>query len=127
MLHALAGLQVVYISLQGNPRQINLRHIDFETLVLGDNVSSLIISDTSSHYNSDDNILAYCPNTTGYSGGNTAIIFINVAATFSCTVTLSCNLFTFGEGGFQFGKPFIQASDSGNHFHIFSSNQNINT
>ena len=118
---------MVYISLQGNPRQINLRHIDSKTLVLGDNVSSLIISDTSNHYNSDDNILAYRPHTTRFSGGNTAILFINLAAAFPCTSSLSCNLFTFGEGGFQFGKPFIQASDSGNHFRIFSSNQNINT
>ena len=91
---------------------------------MGNAIATLTISDPSNAYTSDNNVLAYHPNTTSYYGGNTAILFVNLNAAFPCDSAIVCNLFTFEEESFQFGKPFIQASDSGNHFHIFS---NMNT
>lgn len=77
-------------------------------------------------YTSSDNVLAYRPY---YGNTSTAIIFINLEAAIPCysanEITPVCNLFT--PDNFQTGKTFIQAADIGNHFQVFSKNQNIAT
>ena len=104
----------------GNPRQVYLKSFNAITFAVENTISTLTISNLSNAYISNDNVLAYYPNTTSYSGGNTAFLFINLIAAFPCnSAAIVCNLFTYEEENFQFGKPFIQASDSGNHFTMF--------
>ena len=124
-------MEILYISSSGTPRKVFLRSVDTSTLVVGRTFSILTIPNTSNSYTSDDNILAYRPNYSSNSGGNTAIIFINLEAAIPCyqvnRIGPACNLFTLEEESFQFGKAFIQAGDIGNHFRIFSNTQNIAT
>ncbi len=112
---------MLYIALTGNPRTVYLRSMSTATQEVGNLISSLTIPNSSNEYTSS-NGLAYRPS---YSGGNTAILFINLEATNRCHVVNRfgppCNLFTLEEGSFQYGKAFIQASDIGNDFRIFSS------
>ena len=122
---------MLYIILSGTPRTVSLRSMDSSTHVVGDYISRLIIPNISEDYTSDNSVLAYCPNYSSHSGGNTAIIFINLEAAIPCyegnEIEPACQLFTFEENSFQFGKAFIQASDIGNHFRFFNSSQNIAT
>lgn len=120
---------MVYIN--GKPNYAKVRKINPVTLLAVDGfLSEVTISNPSNEYTSSNNVLAYRPS---YSGGNTAILFVNLAAAFSnCGAIdnlegISCKLFTREEESFQFGKPFIQASNIGNHFHIFSNHENIAT
>ena len=122
---------MLYIILSGTPRTVSLRSMDSSTQVVGDYISRLIIPNISEDYTSDNSVLAYRPNYSSHSGGNTAIIFINLEAAIPCyqgnEIEPACQLFTFEENSFQFGKAFIQASDIGNHFRFFNSSQNIAT
>ena len=122
-------VKILHIALTGTPRTVRLSLINSSTQVVQDYISSLEIPNVSDSYTSDD--LAYRPNHSSHAGGNTAILFINLESVIPCyrhnQTPLACQLFTFGEGSFQFGQPFIQASDIGNHFYIFSSSQNIAT
>ncbi len=90
-----------------------------------------MISNVSNEYTSANNILAYRPNYSRHSGGNTAIVFINLEAAIPCyqanPIGPVCHLFTTEEDNFQSGKPFIQASDNGSYFHIFSDQYDITT
>ena len=114
-------IEIWYLGLIANPRQVRLRPISTANQHVGDFISTLIISNISNEYTSWNNILAYRPN---YSGGNTAIVFVDLEAVISCyqanPIGPACHLFTFEEESFQYGKPFIQASDNGSYFHIFS-------
>ena len=122
---------MLYIILSGTPRTVSLRSMDSSTQVVGDYISRLIIPNISEDYTSDNSVLAYRPNYSSHSGGNTAIVFINLEAAIPCyqgnEIEPACQLFTFEENSFQFGKAFIQASDIGNHFRFFNSSQNIAT
>ena len=123
---------MLYIGLGGTgPRTVRLRSIDSSTQAVEDEISTLTITNISEDYTSDNSALAYRPNFSSNSGGNTAIIFINLEAAIPCyrgnEIGPACQLFTLEEDGFQFGQPFIQASNIGNHFRIFSSSQNIAT
>ena len=124
-------LETLYIALAGTPRKVTLRSVTTSTQAVGDYLSTLTITNTSNDYTSDDNVLAYRPNYSSNSGGNTAIVFINLEAAIPCyqanQIGPACHLFTFEEDSFQFGKSFIQASDIGNYFHIFSNSQDIAT
>jgi hypothetical protein len=120
-------MKMVYIALTGTPRTVTLRSIDTSRLVVGDTLSTLIIPNTSVEYTSVDNILAYRPNYSSNSGGNTAIVFINMEVIVPCYqmhwLGPVCQLFTHEEESFQFGKAFVQASDIGNNFGIFTNTQ----
>ena len=120
---------MLYIVLTGTPRRVRLKLIDSPTQTGGDVISTLMIPNISEDYTSDNSVLAYRPNYSNHSGGNTAIIFINLEVAIPCyqvnEIEPVCQLFTLEEESFQFGKAFIQASDIGNHFSIFSSSQNI--
>jgi hypothetical protein len=122
-------MKMVYIAVYAIPRTIKVRSIDTSGQLVGHTFSTLIIPNTSVEYTSDDNILAYRPNYIRNSGGNTAIAFVNMEAVFPCyqanKIGPVCQLFTFENDRFQFGKTFIQASDIGNHLHIFSSSKDI--
>ena len=119
-------IKMVYIALTGHgtPRRVQLRSIDISTQAVQDYISTLTIHNISDNYTSND--LAYRPN---YSGGNTAIVFVNLETAFPCyrynQINPICQLITFEEDSFQFGKAFIQASDVGND--IFSNNHSITT
>ena len=122
---------MLYINLiPGTPRIIKLRSLNSSTQVVGDDISTLTITNISEDYTSDNRVLAYRPNYSSNSGGNTAIVFINLEAAIPCyrgnEIGPACQLFTFEENSFQFGKAFIQASDSGNDFRVFSSSQSEN-
>ena len=123
---------MVYIALSGTgQRTVVLRSMDSSTQAVGDTISTLTIINISEDYTSNNGVLAYRPNHSSHSGGNTAIVFINLEAAIPCyqrnQIGPACQLFTLEEDGFQFGKAFIQASDIGNHLRIFSSSQNIAT
>jgi hypothetical protein len=122
-----AVMKMVYINVNKIPR-VRVRSIDTSTQLVGDTFSLLTISNTSVEYTSVDNILAYRPNYSSNSGGNTAIAFVNMEAIFPCykqnQIGPVCQLFTYENDSFQFGKAFIQSSDIGNH--VFN-NQNITT
>ncbi len=126
-----AVVKLMYIGVNYIPRAIIVRSFDTSRQFVGDTFSTLTISNTSAEYTSDDNILAYRPNYSRNSGGNTAIVFVNLEAIFPCykqnQIGPVCQLFTFENDSFQFGKAFIQSSDFGNHVYIFSNNQNIAT
>ena len=121
-------MDMLYIALSGNPRTVYLRSMSTATEEVGNLISYLNIRSPS--HAASNNVLAYRPYHNSHSGGNTAILFINLEATNPCYVVNEfgppCNLFTLEEGSFQYGKAFIQASDIGNDFRIFSS-QNIST
>ena len=124
-------VKILHIALTGTPRTVRLSLINSSTQVVQDYISSLEIHNVSDSYTSND--LAYRPNYSSHSGGNTAILFVNLETVIPCyqhnqnLMGSACQLFTFEENSFQFGKAFIQASDIGNHFRIFSSSQNIAT
>ena len=131
-IHVCIVMEILYIALiSGTPRTLHLRSMDTSTQAVGHTFSTLTIQNTSNSYTSDDNILAYRPNYSSNSGGNTAIIFINLEAAIPCyqvnRIGPACNLFTLEEESFQFGKAFIQAGDIGNHFRIFSNSLFIAT
>ena len=129
IIHAV--VKILYIALTGTPRRVKLRSVDTSTQIAGDIISTLTIPNTSDNYTSYDNVLAYRPNHSSNSGGNTAIIFVNLEAAIPCyqynQIGPVCHLLTREEDSFQFGKSFVQASDIGNHFQIFSNNQFIAT
>ena len=116
-------VKILHIALTGTPRTVRLSLINSSTQVVQDYISSLEIHNVSDSYTSVD--LAYRPNHSSHAGGNTAILFVNLERVILCYqynhVAPACQLFTFEEGSFQFGQPFIQASDLGNHFIIFSN------
>ena len=123
---------MLYISLStGASRTVRLRSIDKSRQAVGNTISTLTIQNTSNAYTSGNNILVYRPNYSSNSGGNTAIIFINLEAAIPCyqanQIGAACNLYTLEEESFQYGKAFVQASDIGNNFRIFSSSQSIAT
>ena len=125
-------IEILYVSLTGTPRKVRLRSVDTSTQDVGHTFSTLTIQNISNAYTSDDNILAYRPNYSSHSGGNTAIIFINLEAAIPCYQANQltgqvCHLYTFEEENFQFGKAFVQAGDVGNNFPIFSNTQNLAT
>ena len=109
------------------PREIWLRSVSISTQAVQDYISSLQIYNVSDNYTS--NVLAYRPNYSSHSGGNTAIVFINLETIFPCyrynQIGPICQLITNEEDSFQFGKAFIQASDVGNN--IFSNNPSTAT
>ena len=116
-------MEMLYLSLSGNPRRVQLRPINTSTQALGSIISTLTLPDPPSVYNfvlSDDYILAYLPNKIHYFGGNTALLLINREALISyhqChQVNPVCQLFTFGGDGLHFGKPFMYVSDMGGHY-----------
>ena len=116
-------MEILNIAVLGSPRTIVLRSVSTSTQVVTMNyISTLTIPNTSNGYTSGDKVLAYRPNYSSYAGGNTAIVFINMEAAIPCYqanwLAPICNLFT-SESSFQYGKPFIQASSSGNGFYIF--------
>ena len=118
-------MKIMYIALTGTPRVVQLRSVDISTQHVLDFISTLAIHNVSDNYTSND--LAYRPN---YSGVNTAIVFVNLETVFPCyqynQINPICQLITFEEDSFQFGKAFIQASDVGND-HIFGNNNFIAT
>ena len=124
-------IEILYVSLTGTPRTVRLRSVDTSTQAVGHTFSTLTIQDISNAYTSDNNILAYRPNYSSHSGGNTAIVFINLEAAIPCyqanQIGPACHLYTFEEESFQFGKAFVQAGDIGNNFRIFNNTQNIAT
>ena len=125
-------IEILYVSLTGTPRTVRLRSVSTSTQTVGHTFSTLTIRDISNAYTSDNNILAYRPNYSSHSGGNTSIIFINLEAAIPCYQANQltghiCHLYTFEEENFQFGKAFIQAGDIGNHFRIFSNTRSIAT
>ena len=131
-IHTCIVVEILYIASSGTPRKVSLRSVDTSTLAIGRTFSTLTIPNTSNSYTSDDNILAYRPNYSSNSGGNTAIVFINLEAAIPCYQANQftghvCHLYTFEEESFQFGKAFVQAGDIGNHFRIFSNTQDIAT
>ena len=106
--------------------------VSSSTQVVGPNsISTLAIPNTSNDYTSADNVLAYRPNYSSNAGGNTAIVFINLEAVIPCyqanNIAPVCHLFTTDENSFQYGKPFIQASSTGNNFTIFGNDPFIAT
>ncbi len=118
---------MLYITLSGDPhRHVTLRSVNTATHALGSVISSMTIPNHSSPYTSSDNVLAYHPY---LASSSTAIIFINLEAAIPCyhanEIAPVCNLFT--PDNFQSGKAFVQAADIGNHFQVFSNNQNIAT
>ena len=119
-------MTMLYIALSGTT--ISLRTLSTTSQAVGDYLSTLTIPNFTNEYTSNNNILAYRPN---FRNSNTAILFINLEAVIPCYDTYqigpACNLFTFEEDNFQSGKPFIQASDIGNAFFIFSNTHNIAT
>ena len=108
---------------------VRLSLINSSTQVVQDYISSLEIHNVSDSYTSND--LAYRPNHSSHAGGNTAILFVNLEGAIPCyqhnQMGPACQLFTLEEDSFQFGQPFIQASDIGNHFFIFSRSHYIAT
>ena len=118
-------MKIVYIALTEPRRKVYLRSVDISTQRVQHTISTLEIHNVSDNYTSND--LAYRPN---YSGVNTAIVFVNLETVFPCyqynQINPICQLLTFEEDSFQFGKAFIQASDVGND-HIFSNNHFIAT
>ena len=122
-------VKILHIALTGAPRTVRLSLINSSTQIVQDYISSLEIHNISDSYTSNN--LAYRPNHSSHSGGNTAILFVNLERVIPCyqhnRIGPACQLFTFGEGSFQFGHPFIQASDIGNHFSIFANNHYIAT
>ena len=122
-------VKILHIALTGTPRTVRLSLINSSTQVVQDYISSLEIHNVSDSYTSND--LAYRPNYSSHSGGNTAILFVNLETVIPCyqhnRLGPACQLFTFEEGSFQFGQPFIQASDIGNHFIFFDNNHFIAT
>ena len=122
-------MKEVYIALTGTRREVQLRSVDISTQAVQDYISILTIHNVSDNYTSND--LAYRPNYSSHSGGNTAVVFINLETVFPCyrynQIGPICQLITSEEDSFQFGKAFIQASDVGNDFHIFSNNHFIAT
>ena len=122
-------VKILHIALTGTPRTVRLSLINSSTQVVQDYISSLEIHNVSDSYTSND--LAYRPNHSSHAGGNTAILFVNLEGAIPCyqhnQMGPACQLFTFEENSFQFGKAFIQASDIGNHFRFFNSSQNIAT
>ena len=123
-------VKILHIALTGTPRTIRLSLINSSTQVQ-DYISSLEIHNVSDNYTSNN--LAYRPNHSRNSGGNTAILFVNLERVIPCyryrheRRAPACQFFTFEEGSFQFGHPFIQASDIGNHFHIFANSYFVAT
>ena len=122
-------MKIVYISLTGTTRTVVLRPVDISTQVVQDDISTLEIHNLSDNYT--NSVLAYRPNYSSHSGGNTAIVFVNLETVIPCyrynQIGPVCQLLTFEEESFQFGKAFVQASDIGNDFQIFSDTQSIAT
>ena len=70
---------MLYIGLGGTgPRTVRVRSIDSSTQAVGDVISILTIQNVSENYTSDNSVLAYRPNYSSHSGGNIAIVFINI-------------------------------------------------
>ncbi len=124
-------IEMLYIALTENPRTVSLKSINTARQEVGDTISTLTISNPSIEYTSSNNVLAYRPNHSNHSGGNTAIVFVNLEAAIPCyqanPIGPVCHLFTLNKEGFQYGKPFIQASDIGSKFRVFSQQNNTAT
>ena len=121
---------MLYIALSAeNPRTISLKSINTARQEVGDIISTLTIPITSNEYTSSNNVLAYRPNHSSHSSGNTAIVFVNLEAAIPCyqanPIDSACHLFTLNKDGFQYGKPFIQVADTGSTFRIFSQEHKI--
>ena len=124
---------MLYIALSGSPRTIHLRPINISTQAVGNGViSTLTISNLLSTHTSANRALKYRPNVLTELGGRMATLFINMEAAipyYQCSNVFSpiCHIFTFGEDGLHFGKPFIQISDPGYQYATFSFNHIIAT
>ena len=110
------------------PLSLKISHVNTNLRIKDDDISYLETSDPSQPYTTPDNVLAYRPN---FANSSTAILFINLEAIFPCyradEIAPACQIFTFDKVSFHYGKPYIQVSDTGNNFHIFSNSQNIAT
>ena len=121
-------------------RIVRVRSFNVTTLLPGGSFDEVNISDSSQSATGTNNIVSYQPryqDTTdfGHGGSNTtAVFFINMREVFPCIKSLRsyhyhpvCKIFTHEEDGFRSYRPIIEAADSGNHFHIFSTASDIPT
>ena len=120
-------------------RIARVRDFNVKTLVTGHKFDEVDISDPRLSATGANNTVSYQPryrDTTDFGHGGsdtTAAFFINMRKVFPCTRSLSyryhpvCKIFTNEEDGFRSYRPIIEAADSGNHFRIFSTTENIPT
>ena len=108
--------------------QLEIHYLNSNLRMMLPHRSYMETSNPSSSYTAPNNVLAYRPN---FANSNTAILFINLEAIFPCyrtgEIAPACQLFTYQDRELSQGKPYIQISDIGNNFHIFSNSQNIAT
>lgn len=83
---------------------------------------------------SSNNLVAYRPRFVDYHRSYLGAVFLNMEGMgiFPClrssaSGTPKCGLLTSEEDGFFQGRSFIQAADTGNTFHVFSSTSEIKT
>ena len=135
--------RMLAFAVEDNPnsaRIARVRDFNVKTLVAGHSFDEVDISNSSLNATGANNIVSYQPNyqdTTdlGHGGSNTtAVFFINMREVFPCIKSLRsyhyhpvCKIFTHEEDGFRSYRPIIEAADSGNHFHIFSTASDIPT
>ena len=111
-----------------SPFNFRIHRLSTSLQIVLPHTNSLVISDRSSSYTTS--VLAYRPN---FANDTTAVFFINLEAIFPCYRTISndnqippvCQLFSYSDMSPPSGRPYIEASDIGNNFHIFSGSQNI--
>ncbi|XP_019851978.1 PREDICTED: uncharacterized protein LOC109581919 [Amphimedon queenslandica] len=114
-------IEVFHVS--NNDKIIKIRKFIGHTFELGPELDAIDIKDGSAGVTS--NILAYRPNFNTHNL-KLAAVFINLENLFPCikkgqNYVPSCTSLTQGEGGFNKGRPLLQAGDTGNNFKVFSA------